>query len=219
MLLLTFFVMLLTMKSMDTGKFREIFETMVQTQGPLECRDIEGQIGEIDEIWSGGESDIHPDRKMIEKTADILAALDRISEENEKVKDLIHSLEIAEDEIGVVISLQSDNLFGSGKAEILHHKLFVLDTLAKVFRYAANDILIMGHTDNTPIRQGEFESNWDLSFYRALSVLFYLSDSVGIRAEQLAAGGYGDLMPRYPNDDRENLAKNRRVEFILRKSG
>jgi chemotaxis protein MotB len=218
MLLLTFFVMLLTMKSMDAGKFREIFDTLVQTRGPLEYRDLTGKIGDMDEIRIGGESDLNQNRKMIEKAADILAVFGRISEKNVKVKNMINSLEIAEDDLGVVISLQSDNLFGPGEAEILHEKLFILDTLAMVLRYATNDILIMGHTDNMPIRQGEFESNWELSFYRSLSVLFYLSDSMGIRAERLAAGGYGDLMPKYPNDSRENLAKNRRVEFILRKS-
>jgi chemotaxis protein MotB len=56
----------------------------------------------------------------------------------------------------------------------------------------------------------------ELSTYRALSVLYFMTDAGGLDPERLAAGGFGDRIPMYPNDTKENRAKNRRVEFILK---
>jgi len=56
--------------------------------------------------------------------------------------------------------------------------------------------------------------NLKLSNLRANSVLQYLQDK-SINRERLAARGYGEAQPRYPNDTEENMAKNRRVEFKI----
>ena len=104
-----------------------------------------------------------------------------------------------------------------GEAEIRVDRLHILDEIGRLFRYAANDILVMGHTDNVPTTGTRFDSNMELSAYRALSVLYYLTDSRGLKAERLAAGGYGAFLPRYPNDTPEGRTKNRRVEFLLKK--
>jgi chemotaxis protein MotB len=113
--------------------------------------------------------------------------------------------------------MEFDHLFDSGKAEIRHDRYSILDTIASLFRYVVNDIIIMGHSDTQPLSGQGFTSNFELSVYRALSVLFYLSQGCDLKPERFAAGGYGDLFPRFPNDSEENRKKNRRIEFILKK--
>jgi chemotaxis protein MotB len=214
MLLLTFFVMLLTMKSMDAGKTREIF---VRTYGPLDFISQNEYVPPLDEFDLYVKASVITSTEAIEKAIDLLEGIDPVPGRKRPVVNLRDLIDVSESEQGVVIALESDHLFGSGDAEIRPDRVAVLDAIAQLFRYAANDILIMGHTDATPIRDNRFASNWELSVYRALSVLYYLKDAAGMSPERLAAGGFGDRMPKYPNDSDSNRSKNRRVEFILRK--
>ncbi len=82
-----------------------------------------------------------------------------------------------------------------------------------------NDIIIEGHTDNVPITGGKYQSNWELSVARAVSVIDFFTDR-GIEPKKLVAGGYGEFHPAYPNDTPEHRARNRRIEItILRQEG
>ena len=211
-LLLTFFVMLLTMKSMDTGRVRKFF---FETIGPMEY--VGGEKPAAGEHPEGCRK--HPSLppgKALEAIMDLLAGGDAAGNRfpREEMRSL---LEISEDQRGVVVTLSSDQLFDPGEDRIRPDQLGILDAVAQVFRYAQNDILIMGHTDAVPVREGRFASNWELSFRRALSVLDYLRDTGKLSPEHLAAGGFGDTQQVYPDDTDEHRARNRRVEFILRK--
>jgi len=215
MLLLTFFVMLLTMKSMEAGRARELF---LQSDGPL---DYVGQQDRTGDAFDGEKyinSVTITSTEVLEKAFELLEGIDLMPKKDRPAINLRNIItEMTEDERGVAISLDADELFASGQAEIRGDRLLILDAIGRLFRYASNDILVMGHTDNIPIAGGRFASNLELSVYRALNVLNYLTDKQGLKPERLAAGGYGELLPRYPNDSPENRAKNRRVVFILRK--
>ena len=69
-------------------------------------------------------------------------------------------------------------------------------------------IEIQGHTD----AEGTPERNINLSNRRARAVLGYLTDA-GVDPARLTAVGYGETKPVAPNDTRENMARNRRIEF------
>lgn len=215
MLLLTFFVMLLTMKSMDSGRAREIF---VRTYGPLDFISQNEYVAPIDEFEQYTKAVDITSTETLEEAIDMLEGINPMPDKKRAIRNLREMIDVTESEKGVVITLESDHLFDSGDAEIHPARLEVLDAIAMLFRYATNDVLIMGHTDSVPTRGGRFESNWELSVYRALSVLYYMTDAAGLDQERLAAGGFGDRMPRYPNDTEENRAKNRRVEFVLKKT-
>jgi chemotaxis protein MotB len=211
MLLLTFFVLLLTMKSMDAGKVREIF---VRTYGPLDFIYQNEYVPPLDEFDHYAKTVITT-TETLEEAIDILEGINPIPDKKRAIRNLRELIDVTESEKGVVITLESDHLFDSGDAEIHPARIEVLDAIAMLFRYATNDILIMGHTDNVPTRGGRFNSNWELSTYRALSVLYFMTDAGGLDPERLAAGGFGDRIPIFPNDTKENRDKNRRVEFIL----
>jgi outer membrane protein OmpA-like peptidoglycan-associated protein len=72
------------------------------------------------------------------------------------------------------------------------------------------NVEISAHTDNA----GAAEHNFKLSNLRANTVVEYLQDHA-IRKNRLLAKGYGELNPISPNDTKDNMAKNRRVEFKI----
>ena len=217
MLLLTFFVLLLTMKSMDAGSLKERFQELAPTSGPLDysVQTSGGSIIEGSYVYK--KSIVISNNNMLEEVIDLLEGIKRQTAEEYQLKKLLEVIDIKEDDRGIVIVMECDHLFDSGKAEIRPDRFPILDRLGDLFRYVLNDILIMGHTDNRPIRSGVFESNLELSVYRATSVLFYLAEGLGLKQNRFAAGGYGDLRPRYSNDSEADRSKNRRVEFILKR--
>jgi len=217
MLLLTFFVLLLSMKSMDSGAMKEKLQEMAATTGPLEHSDIRSGGSLIEGRYSLKKSLVISNNQMLEEVFDLLEGMDRKRAEEFDLEKLRLLIDINEDDRGVVVSMEFDHLFDSGKAEVRGDRFPLLDSMGRLFQNVVNDILIMGHSDNRPVQGGEFESNFELSFYRAMSVMFYLTEGLGLKPERFAAGGYGDLRPLYPNDSEENRTKNRRIEFILRK--
>ena len=77
-------------------------------------------------------------------------------------------------------------------------------------------IRVDGHTDNVPLSgNGEFADNWELSQARALSVVKFLTESLGFPPERLAATGFGEYRPVNPADTEEARAQNRRIELKL----
>lgn len=77
-------------------------------------------------------------------------------------------------------------------------------------------IRVDGHTDNLPLSgRGEFADNWELSQARALSVVRYMSGSLGIPPGRLAANGFGEYQPINDADTPGARAQNRRIELKL----
>ncbi len=217
MLLLTFFVLLLTMKSMDSGALKEKFQEMSATTGPLEHSDIQAGGSLIEGQHSLKKSLVISNNQRLEEVLDLLEGIDRKRAEEHHLEKLRQLIDIDEDDRGVVVTMQFDHLFDSGQAAIRSDRFPLMDSMGRLFQNVVNDIIIMGHSDNQPVQGGEFESNFELSFYRALSVMFYLTEGLGLKPKHFASGGYGDLRPRFPNESEENRLKNRRIEFILRK--
>jgi len=107
-------------------------------------------------------------------------------------------------------AIKSDVLFDFDKATIKPEYYSWLDKGKELFeKYPTMKVQIDGHTDST----GPEEYNQKLSERRAKAVKDYLVNKVGIAADRLTTVGYGEMKPAYPNDTKENRAKNRRVEF------
>ncbi|KIL77808.1 Flagellar motor rotation protein MotB [Bacillus badius] len=78
-----------------------------------------------------------------------------------------------------------------------------------------NLVKVEGHTDNRPIKNAIYPSNWELSSARAGSVIRFFVDDVGLEPDRFIAVGYGDTRPLAPNTSKENMQKNRRVQIII----
>lgn len=219
MLLLTFFVLLLTMSSMDTKKMKEMFSNFPGAPGVLELAG-EARVSDFSEFvkqYQNSESLLVIDQNLLQNM--VLAMLgsedqnkENIKKKFEKMKELIN---LSDDERGLVITFQGDMLFDSGQS-VLKKEIFpFLDMLTKTITSFHNKILIMGHTDNMPIHSKVYKSNRELSLYRALSVLTYFLKEKEMDPSSFFVGGHGALKPLHPNDSPENRAINRRVEIIF----
>ena len=120
-------------------------------------------------------------------------------------------------ERGLVVTFISEIFFDSGKNEVKEDGKIALNKVAEVLNKSVpnSQVAVEGHTDNNPIKYSGWNSNWELSSGRALSVLHYLSDECKIEPQRLSANGYGEYRPVAPNDSPENMQKNRRVEIVI----
>ena len=107
-------------------------------------------------------------------------------------------------------ALTNSLLFDFDSAVVKKEGYAMLDYTKQAFDgYPDMKVEIVGHTDST----GPENYNQILSERRAKAVMNYLVNSVGIAANRLTAIGVGEINPDFPNDTKENRAKNRRVVF------
>lgn len=121
-----------------------------------------------------------------------------------------------------VISIPGEILFESGEATLKWNSQDTLLEIAKEIQAIISDqdswsIRIEGHTDNVPISNSRYASNWELSTARALSIVKFFLRNDYFSADQLQIMGYGEFKPLVPNDTEVNREKNRRVEIKLSK--
>jgi chemotaxis protein MotB len=112
----------------------------------------------------------------------------------------------------LVIGLESDILFDTGKATLKPEAEPVLTELAAVLRqFRDKRFQVAGHTD----RRGGDAVNWRLSVDRSLSVVQFLIASGKVPAAMLSAGGYAHYLPAASADNEAGWKQNRRVELLL----
>ncbi|KXS40607.1 MAG: chemotaxis protein MotB, partial [Candidatus Frackibacter sp. T328-2] len=80
-----------------------------------------------------------------------------------------------------------------------------------------NQIMVEGHTDDLPINNSRFPSNWELSTARATNVVRHFIENNGIDPAKLSAAGYAKYKPIKPNTNAKNRSLNRRVDVIVLK--
>ncbi len=116
---------------------------------------------------------------------------------------------------GLVISIGEGIVFDTGSDQIKPEGRALLDTIATSLVSLGNHIRIEGHTDNVPIKNSRFPSNWELSTARATAVVSYLISKFGLMPELLSAAGYAEYRPAASNDTIEGRARNRRVDVVV----
>ena len=216
MLLLTFFVMLLTMSSMDTKKLKEVFMHFRAASGVLELVGS-SEITDFATLIKKYQTSVGLlviDQELIKRL--LMPSLKSDKNTKETLKNFNELISIKDDARGIIISFHGDILFDSGKTTIKKEVFQFIDSIAEAMESCPNEILIMGHTDNIPIQSRLYKSNQELSLYRGLSVLEYFLEEKGLSPSRFFVGGYGASRPLHPNDTPEKRALNRRVEIIFR---
>ena len=123
------------------------------------------------------------------------------------------------EERGLLIRFKDQVLFDSGKAVIRKDGEPIVQSIGEILKQNDRAIRVEGHTDNVPMHSLLYPSNWELSTARAVNVVKYFIEKVGIAPKRLSAAGYSEYHPIADNDTAENRQKNRRVDVvILRKS-
>ena len=116
--------------------------------------------------------------------------------------------------LGVVIDINETLLFRSGKAQLTPQALPLVDDIAAILKTLPYQIQVNGFTDNVPIHNAQFDSNWDLSAIRAISVLKRFV-AVGVDPTLVVGAGFGEYHPVASNGTPEGRAMNRRVSIVV----
>ena len=209
-LLLCFFVLLLSMSSMDAKKVSEAIGSLSGAMSVLEG----GTKTEISKRRIQESTPLENRDESSEAVNKVSQAIIDANEMLEKGKGPAISLE--EGEEGFVIELPASLLFKSGSATIENDDaLLFLKRIALIIGELPNDIdvSVQGHTDNLgPGQNSPFKDNWELSSARAISVLQELLLD-GISPKRVNAAGFAEYRPLATNVTKSGREKNRRVEL------
>lgn len=143
--------------------------------------------------------------------------------EQQLTQALSHLLEqgvakLRQDEDWLVIELNSGLLFASGSASATASARTLLQEISKIINPINNFLRVRGYTDNIPIRNELFSSNWELSVARATSVLRLL-ESLGTPSHRMAIEGFGQYYPSGDNATAAGRAENRKVVIAISRYG
>ncbi|NOY52949.1 MAG: OmpA family protein [Deltaproteobacteria bacterium] len=206
-LLLTFFVLLLSMSSMDQQRIKEAIGS------------LQGSLG----VLQGGTKTEINVRELIPSLEIVEVARRKLIAQNfNEVRKWLTKLKMEEKvragltKDGIRLHIDSRLLFRVGGAEINPEAIPVLDKIAEVLRSNRAVVQIEGHTDNVPIHTARYPSNWELSTARAVNVLRYFVEKEKIDPARFSAVGYGAMRPIASNDTPEGRATNRRVMLLLK---
>jgi chemotaxis protein MotB len=139
-----------------------------------------------------------------------------------KKLDLVLGKEIERQEVGLrmtpegfVISLHELGFFDSGEAKLMPGAADKIKRIAAVLTQYGLDMRVEGHSDNVPIHNAIFASNWDLSTARAMAVATMLINESGIDPKRISIAGYAQYHPVASNDTPEGRRANRRVDIVV----
>ena len=117
---------------------------------------------------------------------------------------------------GLSLTIRDNVLFNSGSADVRPEDLNIAKEISRLLEMdVPRSIIISGHTDNVPIKNANFESNWELSVMRAINFMKILLENPQLNPELFSAKGHGEFQPIASNDTEEGRAQNRRVEILI----
>lgn len=201
-LLLTFFVLLLSMANLDNIKFNKASDSLSGAFGVLASSSRTAVTSP--KVISYAPVDDDFTSRVYRRLRSKLHELKL----NKKIK-------LAKDRGAVVLRVDESILFASGQRELNPGASSILRKVAELVRPLSLNLKVEGHTDD----RGNELANWDLSVSRAVSVLRYLAVNQLMPLTRMAATGYGSQKPLFPNTSERERALNRRVEFVLETSG
>lgn len=131
----------------------------------------------------------------------------------EEVKS--RQLEVRDLKLESVVTILGERMFEVGSVTPSSAAGQLLGKVADALKSVEGKVVVIGHTDNLPIRTLRFASNQALSRERADNVARMLGDRLG-DAGRVASEGRGDESPIASNDTAEGRSQNRRVEIVLK---
>ncbi|MCP4901917.1 MAG: OmpA family protein [bacterium] len=177
--------------------------------------DLEGLLEELDQTSGDLQTEV---REKEERLAALRAEQDEMVDELQQ--------EIADGQIQVEqlrgqlrVDMVNEILFDSGEAVLKPAGAEVLRKIGSVLKKTENrQIIVQGHTDNVAIvgkLAERYPTNWELSAARAINVVRFLQDEIGIDPARLAPTAFSEYQPRENNSSEAGRQKNRRIEILV----
>lgn len=123
-------------------------------------------------------------------------------------------VEVFQDTTTITVRIAGSGMFGSGSDQLQDAFIGPIAKVAKALNDDPGPVIVVGHSDNVPIRSSRFPSNMHLSLARADSVMKSLARQLD-DPKRLKSEGRAEKEPIADNSTREGRAKNRRIEIVL----
>lgn len=230
-LLFAFFVVMYAISTVNEGSYRVLTDAIVhafhgvpRTIQPIKLdppghATVYKELSALPMAEDHGPKDEKQTPASLEKLQDLAnrKVMEQVAVDVEgSLKSLIEQgdVTVTNNELWVEIDIKSKVLFDSGNAILQAKSARVLQDLAVVLNKYPHSIQVEGFTDNVPISNAVFPSNWELSAARAASVVHLFTKS-GIDPQRMAAIGFGEHRAIADNSTAEGRAKNRRVAIVI----
>lgn len=222
-LLLTFFILLFSMSSVDAEKWEILVKAFSRNKNPETSQIVMIPQGDGDNVATvAGDYDLKAkEEPQTDETptpqdlAELAQMIQQFIEENE----LEDSMQITQAGENSVYLTFDNNLFFDGDSYVLLQSSYdILSFLGGMFKSLEDQILVIrvnGHTAAIPGMDDYQVNDWDLSAMRATRVATYFEEKTGILNKKLLAIGYGKSRPLASNDTPEGRAANRRVDIQI----
>ncbi|MFO7819619.1 MAG: flagellar motor protein MotB [Halanaerobacter sp.] len=203
-LLLAFFVLLYSFSSINKQKFKQMIEGLQGKLGVLEG-------GKTISSEPMVESGLDNERSGTKQLSNLKNNIEEYIED----EGLEDDVEAKISDKGLTVRFTGEVLFDLGRADIKNNAKEILTKMSEFMKTVPNDIIVEGHTDDLPINNSQFPSNWELSTTRATNVIRYFIETDNLDPARLSAAGYSKHKPIVSNTSWENRMKNRRVDIII----
>jgi len=219
-LLFAFFVVMYSMSSVNEGKYRVLSDTMIAAFNtpPKSIEPI--QIGKEKKALIKGQKVIQKIKpvELLKKESNIenRQMLDIANKVKDVLKPLIKKglVNVNHNKLWVEVELNNRLLFDIGSADLEDESSAVINQISKLLAPLPNQIDVEGHTDNVPIKNEIYPTNWELSASRSASLVRALIRR-GVTPNRLTAIGYGEFRPKASNSTSQGRQKNRRVAIVI----
>lgn len=218
-LLLTFFVMLFSMSSVDQEKFDVIVKAFSKMNAETQ-QIITAPVGDGDDMATN-QGDFPPPGEQLDLQKDLPKNFDELYQylkEYVKQNGMEGSVEVKKGDGAVFIRFEDSIFFNPDSFDLKPTGTDILDFLGNCLKNVEEQILtinINGHTAAVPNVENYRISDWRLSSERASSVAIYLEERKGIPPKKMIPIGYGKNFPTATNDTAEGRKKNRRVDMMI----
>ena len=214
---------------MDAQKFKELAGSMKNALGvqrEIRAFEIPKGISLVAKEFSPGKPEKTIKNEIRQKTSDrddkhLASARDKSEADARRISQLLKeeikdgSIEVESRDRKVIIRILEQGAFESGYAEVAPSFRPVMLKLKKALTGVHGKIQVTGHTDDIPIANHRFRSNWELSAARAGAFVHTLSEEFNIDKKRFQVIGMADTKPLVPNTTEKNRAKNRRIEITI----
>ncbi|MGP9833603.1 flagellar motor protein MotB [Marinobacter sp. NSM] len=238
-LLMCFFVLLLAFSEIDATKFKQIaselskafgvqrvipvldppkgtspiFQNYIPSKQELIPSPIEKEGNQGGNLESSSRANAYELEKNLETThIELLSEIENLF--YSQIENGIVEL-LSYNDGRIILRLNESGYFDSGSAELSYELFDTLFELSKLLEPLKSPIEIHGHTDNVPINNDRFSSNWALSAARAVSVGELLIGTGRVSAERIRIVAFADIRPLIQHENITDEKRNRRVEIII----
>ncbi len=126
------------------------------------------------------------------------------------------AVQLRTDQRGMTVSVITDRvLFTADLAVLAPEGRRLVEAISPALRILPNDLLIEGHTNTVDVKPKFYPTEWELSSARAVTVVRFLIERMGIQPKRMGAVGYADQHPLLPASDPRSVSMNRRVDIVI----